>query len=166
MPRNAHGRGYVCYSPTGIDGGFAVRTRDVTQEFEGAVDLDLPPADSGKTVQAGRVWCERDISIRAILGLPGLADGAEVVLEIAAPDGHLLGSKTFRGAAAGHGVLEARTVQVGFHALRIKLNNAAGGVRPAYKLAVTYVGQQRLAGHSEASVTESASADRAAEGDG
>ena len=167
VPRNTHGRGYVCYSRTGIDGGFAVRTGNVTQEFEGAVDLDLPPADSGKTVQAGRVWCERDISIRVILGLPGLADGAEVVLEIAAPDDHLLGSKTFWGTAAGHGVLEARTVQVGFHALRIKLNNAAGGVGPAYKLAVTYVGQQRLAGHSEASVTESASADRAAaEGDG
>jgi hypothetical protein len=58
--------------------------------------------------------------------------------------------------------LEARTVQVGFHALRIKLNNAAGGVRPAYKLAVTYLGHQLLAEHSEASVTEPASADRAA----
>jgi hypothetical protein len=40
-------------------------------------------------------------------------------------------------------------------------------VRPAYKLAVTYVGQQLLAGHSEASITEPASADpAAAEGDG
>jgi hypothetical protein len=67
-----------------------------------------------------------------------------------------------RGTAAGHGVLEARTVQVGFHTLRIKLNNAAGGVRRAYKLAVTYAGQQQPAGHSEASVAEPASADRAA----
>ena len=72
-------------SRTGIDGDFAARTRDVTQEFEGAVDLDLPPAESGKTVQAGRVWCERDISIRVILGLPGLADGAEVVLGRSGP---------------------------------------------------------------------------------
>ena len=56
---------------------------------------------------------------------------------------------------------------IGFHGLRIKLNNAAGGGRPAYKLAVTYVGQQLLSGRSEASVTEPASADRAAaEGDG
>jgi hypothetical protein len=144
VPRNADGRGYVCYSRTGIDGGFAVRTRDVTQEFEGAVDLDLPPADSGKTVQAGRVWCERDISIRAVLGLPGLADGAEVVLEIAAPDDHLLGSKTFRGTAAGHSVLEARTGQVGFHTLRMKLNNAADGERPPYTLSVTYTGSRTI----------------------
>src|SRR5438309_5339827 len=72
VPRNAEGRGYVCYSRTGIEGGFAVNSRATTQEFEGAADLDLPPADSGKTVQAGRIWCERDTPLRAVLGLPGL----------------------------------------------------------------------------------------------
>ena len=71
VPRNADGRGYICYSRTGIDGGFAVTTRAVTQEFEAAADLDLPPADSGKTVQAGRVWCERNTSVRVALDMPG-----------------------------------------------------------------------------------------------
>jgi galactose oxidase len=166
VPRNADGRGYVCYSRTGIDGGFVVTTRASTQEFEGATDLDLPPADSGKTVQAGRVWCERDTPIRAVLGLPGQADGSEVVLEIAAPDGQLLATKTFRGAAAAHGTLEARTEKVGFHALRVKLENAPDGVRPAYRLAVTYAGSQQLAAQSEAADSASgaapAPADRAA----
>ena len=165
VPQNADGRGYVCYSRTGIDGGFAVTTRAVTQEFEGAADLDLPPADSGKTVQAGRVWCERDTSIRAVLDLHGLADGAEVALEIAAPDDRPLATKTFRGAAPAHGVLEARTRQAGFHALQIKLNNAPNGARPAYKLAVTYEGSHRLAAHVEAnsgSATQPASANRGA----
>ena len=166
VPRNADGRGYVCYSRPGIDDGFAVTTRAVTQEFEAAADLDLPPADSGKTVQAGRVWCEQNTSVRVALDMPGLTDGAEAVLEIAAPDDHVLESKTLRGAAAAHGVLEARTQQVGFHALRVKLDNASNGARPAYKLGVTYAGSQELAAHLEAAdgaaVAEPPSANRAA----
>ena len=163
VPRNAQGAGYVCYSRAGIGDGFAVTTRAVTQEFEGAADLDLPPADNGKTVQAGRVWCERDTPIRAILGLPVLAGDGEVTVEIGAPSGAVLGSKTFKGAAAGHGTLEARTGQAGFHALRIKLGNGPDGARPAYKLAANYVGSQRLAAQPEASdsasVSQPASAD-------
>jgi hypothetical protein len=31
VPRNDDGRGYVCYSRNGIDGGFAVTTHAVTQ---------------------------------------------------------------------------------------------------------------------------------------
>jgi len=151
VPRNADGRGYVCYSRAGIDGGFAVTSHAVTQEFEGAADLDLPPADGGKTVQPGRVWCERDTSIRAVLGFPGLADGADVALEITTPDDRLLASKTFRGAAAGHGVLEAKTQRVGFHALRITLDNALNGARPAYKLAVTYAAPPQLSAQLQAS---------------
>jgi hypothetical protein len=143
VPRNADGRGYVCYSRTGIDGGFAVTTRAVTQEFEGAADLDLPPADSGKTVQAARVWCEQDTSVRIALDMPAMNDGAGVALEIAAPNDDLLASKTFNGAAAAR-VLETRTKQAGFYALRIKLDNAPNGARPAYKLAVTYAAPQRL----------------------
>jgi len=68
VPRNAEGRGYVCYSRTGIDGGFAVTSRTTTQEFEGAADLDLPPADSGKAVQAGRSGIHRSARSSACPG--------------------------------------------------------------------------------------------------
>jgi galactose oxidase len=166
VPRNAQGAGYVCYSRTGIGDGFAVTTRAVTQEFEGAADLDLRSAENGKMVQAGRVWCERDTPIRAILGLPGLPGDGKVTVEIGAPSGAVLGSKAFKGAAAGHGVLEARAQRAGFHALRIKLDNAPNGARPAYKLAVTYEAPQQLAAGSEAAdsapVAQPESADRAA----
>jgi hypothetical protein len=167
VPRNAEGRGYVCYSRTGIDGGFVVTSRTTTQVFEGAADLDLPPADSGKAVQPGRVWCERDTPIRAVLGLPGLAADSEVTLEIAGPDGAVLGSKAFQRATAGHGAVEARSGQLGFHALRIKLGNAPNGARSAYKLGVTYMGSQQLAAQSaasdSASVGEPASGARGAD---
>ncbi|MGA7265939.1 MAG: galactose oxidase-like domain-containing protein, partial [Stellaceae bacterium] len=144
VPRNADDRGYVCYSRIGIDGGFAIGTRAVTQEFEGAADLDLPPAENGKTVQPGRIWCDRETPIRAFLDLPGLAGAAEATLEIAGPDGPVLASRSFNGAAAAHAALEARTTSIGFHALRLKLDNASEGTWPAYKLAVSYTASKEL----------------------
>jgi galactose oxidase len=158
VPRNADGQGYVCYSRTGTDGGFVVAARAITQEFEGAADLDLPSADSGRTVQVGRVWCERETPIRAVLRLPGLADPSEAVLEIAAPDGHVLASNTFRGPAAAHGVLEARAGRLGFHALRIRLDNAPDGARPSYKMAVTYTGSKELPAGADAGTSAPAPA--------
>ena len=150
VPRNAAGRGYVCYSRTGIEGGFVASARPVTQEFAGAADLDLPPAANGRTIDVGRVWCEAQTPIRAVLGMPGLADMAEAALDIAGPDDILLASRTFRGAAAARGALEARTERVGFHALRIKLDNAPDGARPAYNLAVTYTASKGLGAAADA----------------
>jgi galactose oxidase len=150
VPRNADGRGYVCYSRIGIDGGFDVGTRAVTQQFEGAADLDLPPAENGNSVQPARIWCDRDTSVRALLDVPGVVDAAAATIEIAEPDGSLLASKTFNGAATAHAALEARTRSMGFHGLRIKLDNAPEGVRSAYKLAVSYTASKELPTPAEA----------------
>ncbi|MBV8455328.1 MAG: DUF1939 domain-containing protein, partial [Acetobacteraceae bacterium] len=144
VPRNADGHGYVCYSRTGIDGGFAVTTRAVTQEFEGAADLDLPPAETNNPVQPGRVWSEAEMPIRAVLELPGLSATPNVTLEITGPEGTSLASQTFDGSAAGHAVLEAQATRAGFHALGIKLGTAPDAARADYKLAVTYTGAKKL----------------------
>ena len=50
IPKNANGFGYVCYSRTDIGGGFEVTSLSVTQEYEGAQDLDIKPADNTATV--------------------------------------------------------------------------------------------------------------------
>ena len=47
VPRNDNGQSYVCYSRAGIGGAFAVTTQSVRQDFEGAPDLDIPPAENG-----------------------------------------------------------------------------------------------------------------------
>jgi alpha-amylase len=144
VPRNAGGAGYVCYSRTGIGGGFAVATRTVTQEFEGAADLDLPPAEAGKTVQPGRVWCAAETPIRAALFMPGLPATAAVNAEIAGPDAAPVVARTFAGPAAADAVLEATAAHAGFHAMRLKLDKAPGGERASYGLAVTYTGPKTL----------------------
>jgi galactose oxidase len=144
VPRNTGGTGYVCYSRTGISGGFAATTRTVTHEFEGAAGLDLPPAEAGKTVQPGRVWCAAETPIKAALFMPGLAARAEATVEIAGPDATPVAARTFAGPAAADAVLETTATRAGFHALRLKLGNTSDGAKRSYKLAATYTGAERL----------------------
>ena len=67
IPRNDGGRGYVCYSRAGIGGDFAIQGHSVTQDYEGAPDLDIKPADSTQFVQVCRVWAAQGKPIRASL---------------------------------------------------------------------------------------------------
>jgi alpha-amylase len=43
VPRNRNGLGYACFSRNGLGEGFAVVEHAVTQDFEGAPDLDIAP---------------------------------------------------------------------------------------------------------------------------
>ncbi|HZU89678.1 MAG TPA: hypothetical protein VE993_10525, partial [Stellaceae bacterium] len=139
VPRNADGSGYACYSRAGIAGGFAVEARSVSQHFEGAADLDLPPADNGRTIAVGRVWCGAGTPLRAALDMPGLAPAAQVALEIVGPDDVALVRKTL----GGQGIAEATTAQEGYRGLRVALSGMPGE-RPSYTLRVAYTGSQRL----------------------
>ncbi len=58
---------YVCYSRTGIGGGFEVTSLSVTQEYEGAQDLDIKPADNTATVQVCRLWVDAGKPITGLL---------------------------------------------------------------------------------------------------
>jgi alpha-amylase len=46
IPPNANGNGYVCYAEAGITGGFSPAARETTQEYAGAPDLDIRPAEA------------------------------------------------------------------------------------------------------------------------
>jgi galactose oxidase len=143
VPRNADGHGYVCYSRTGIGGGFIVDTRATTQDFEGAADLDLPPAQSGKVVQVGRIWCDQATGISAFLIVPGLSGAAEIQLDIVGPDNVVLASRTFKAGLPPQ-ALNVITAREGFHALRLKTTNAPAGSAFDYKLSVTYTAPKQL----------------------
>ena len=54
VPRNLNGQGYVCYSRQGQQAAQAPVARGVTQDIEGAADLDIPPCMNGETVVAGK----------------------------------------------------------------------------------------------------------------
>jgi galactose oxidase len=142
VPRNSDGHGFICYSRTGIDGSFAVETRAATQQFEGAADLDLPPAQIGELVQVGRVWCDHSTSLIASLAAPDLTGAAQIELAIVSPDNTILARKVFK--AGSPQTLATTTRDAGFHALRLKVVNSPDGETVDYKLSVTYQASKQL----------------------
>src|SRR5262245_40357401 len=58
VPRNANGLGYVCYARPAHVGPFDVKRLSVTQDYEGAGDLDIKPAVENERVTVCRVFTD------------------------------------------------------------------------------------------------------------
>ncbi len=68
VPANLDGAGYICYAPSGIDMiTEAQKPVAVTQDFEGAADLDIPPATEQTLTEVCRVYSAAGDEIRASL---------------------------------------------------------------------------------------------------
>jgi hypothetical protein len=141
IPQNDNGLGYICYSRDGQAGGFEITPQPVTQDLEGAADLDILPALSGKPVQAGRVWCAANSLVRAQLKpvTTGWTKTASILLELLAPDGSVLAHQAFALQTPPATALEATTLAEGFHAFRLTSSSTpAANPDPSYTLSVTY----------------------------
>ncbi|MFP5041630.1 galactose oxidase-like domain-containing protein [Parasediminibacterium sp. JCM 36343] len=141
IPQNINGLGYVCYSVDGQGGGFEITTKSVTQDFEGAADLDIPPAQNGKQVQVGRVWCASNSPIRVQLKpvTTGWKDTTSILLELVAPNGEITAQQFLTIQTPKDTALSAVTMAEGFYQLRLTLSNTSGEILDApYTLSVTY----------------------------
>ena len=146
IPRNDGGRGYVCYSRAGIGGDFAIQGHSVTQDYEGAQDLDIKPADSTQFVQVCRVWVAQGKPIRASLryDTSSWTDATSLVLELTDPTGTRIETRTYTLKAQGE-ALDATAATTGWYTFRIRsVNPPAANPQPSYKLTVTYQAPQEL----------------------
>jgi alpha-amylase len=66
IPANIGGGGYVCYARDGITGPAhdAANPAETTQEFAGAADLDIRPAEVGQPNRVASVWAQAGRPIR------------------------------------------------------------------------------------------------------
>jgi glycosidase len=141
IPQNRDGLSYVAYSVAGQGGGFAVNTHAVTQEFQGAADLDILPALAGKPVQAARVWCAANSHIQVTLKATATAwtNTTSILLQLLNPDGSVLTGKTATQQSTGEAELKATTRTEGFHTCRLTAaNTPASNANPEYTLSVNY----------------------------
>ncbi|HEV3202542.1 MAG TPA: galactose oxidase-like domain-containing protein [Bryobacteraceae bacterium] len=141
IPQNQNGLGYVCYSIDGQGGGFGITPRAVTQDLEGAADLDILPALGGKPIQAGRVWCAANSTVSAQLKpvTTGWSNSTSILLELLAPDDSVLAHQSFTLQTPPATALQATTRTEGFHAFRLTSSNTpAAHPDPPYTLSVTY----------------------------
>lgn len=142
LPRNVNGLGYVCYSRAGLgDSVFEVTPHAVTQDFEGAEDLDIPPARAGTAVTAGRVWCAAGSAVTAVLApdKTGWTGATSITLDILAPDDSVRATLVFKLDTPPGTGLHAVADRIGFYTFRLTAaNTPATNADPKYTLTVTY----------------------------
>jgi alpha-amylase len=146
VPQNINGLGYVCYSRAGQDRPLPTSSHRVTQDIEGALDLDILPALNGKTITAGSVWCQANTPISAVLSFDrtGWSAASKVDVSILFPD-KTAPTQTVTVNSPANPLLETTTNADGFYALQV----AAGGMpaanlNTAYRLSVTYSATKTL----------------------
>jgi alpha-amylase len=140
IPRNEGGFGYVCYSRAGFGGGFPINSHSVTQDYEGAPDLDIKPADT-TPVQVCRVWSDAGKVIHGALHFDtsSFADDTTLLLELRDAAGAVLASRTFTRTTAQGESIQAPARTKGWHSFHIRAaNTPAANRKPTYKLTVTY----------------------------
>jgi galactose oxidase len=139
IPKNSNGFGYVCYSVAGQNATFNIDTKSVTQDFEGAEDLDILPAINGKSIEPATIWPAANTAIRARLtaDTTGWTNDTSIKMELIAPDGTTL--------ATSGTTLDATAKTKGLHTFRLTLTNApAAQPKSAYTLSVTYTAPTTL----------------------
>jgi len=147
IPRNEGGLGYVCYSRAGIGGGFVGEGHSVSQDYEGAQDLDIKPADA-QFVQVGRVWAAQGKPIRGSLRYDTCSwtDETSLVLELSDPGGAPAGRRIYTMTTAQGEAIEATAAATGWYTFRIRsVNPPPTNPKPGYNLTVTYQAPQEMA---------------------
>ena len=147
VPANLNGLGYVGYSPVGQDRPLPTTSHAVTQDFEGAADLDLLPAMNGKTVSAGRIFCAANTPVTAVLTVvrTGWTAASQIVVALEFPD-QTQKTVTIASSSPANAALKATTTAEGFYTLQLTANGMPqANLNPAYKLSVTYTAPQTFA---------------------
>lgn len=141
IPKNVEGLGYVCYSRAGISGSFTSSEHSVTQEYEGAQDLDIRPADPAASVQICRVWSAAGKSITGSLRFDATAwtDNTHLIVALEGPAGNAITSQTYTSHTTQGTSFSATAGATGWHTFKIQaFNTPPANLKPGYALAVTY----------------------------
>jgi len=141
VPRN----GYVAYSKTGITGGFATVEKSVTQEFAGAMDLDIKPADNTSLVTVGRIYARsgKPITTELYYDTADWTSSTRIYVELVGPDGTRKAYKDYY-ASTGQGASFSHTPSsTGWYTYNIRsYNTPPGNDKPKYWLKTTYTAPQ------------------------
>src|ERR1035438_1246721 len=141
-PQNLNGGGYVCYSRQGLGGApFDVAPLPVTQDFEGAADLDIPAASNGKALNVARIWGLTNSPLSLILkpDVNGSTPNTSIPLHVLSPDGSVLATSVSKLNTPAGTALHTTSKQTGFHTLRLTLAGVpAAKPSSPFSLSATY----------------------------
>ncbi len=141
IPKNVNGNGYVCYSGLGKIGAIRPLSYAVTQEFAGADDLDIKPADNTQLVQADRIIAQSGTKITTALyyDTKDWTDNTKIALQIVDVNGVVAASQEVTKANPQGASLQIQAARSDWYAFQLRsYNTPTTNPRPAYWLKVTY----------------------------
>lgn len=147
LPVATNGLGYCCYAPAGINGSFTAPLTATNQEYMGATDLDIPPADNTALQQVCRAWPMTGKTMTGSLtfDITGWTASTQIYLEVDNPNGTVAASKTYTKTTAQGATLSIVPGTSGFYTWKIRsFNTPAGNTKPSYDLKLTYIAPQSL----------------------
>jgi alpha-amylase len=144
IPKDAGGAGYVCYARTGITGPAhdAAASVETTQEYAGATDLDIRPAEVGVANRVASIWAQAGKPIRLELWYHTDASWTDTTrLDVMLDDsyGNLAASSSFTSAGPQGGGFTYIPPTTGYYIFYIQAyNTSASDPKPVYWLKAHY----------------------------
>jgi alpha-amylase len=146
LPPAVNGQGYVCYSVPGYTGGFPVSNLSTTQEYAGAQDLDIRPADNTAYVKVCRVYAVggQPISGALTFDTTGWTGRTQITLELDDPRGKALARRSYFAKTAQGATIGVKAGVTGYYTFRIRsYNTPTANAKPAYWLRATYTAPEQ-----------------------
>jgi len=152
IPALNGGQGYCCYSVVGISGAFTAPQYSTTQEYDGAIDLDIPPADNTNFVNIGTIYAAAGTPISGALTFDTTSwkssagptpTATFIVLELLNPSGTVVGTRSFLSTTPQGTVLGTTAATSGNYTYKIRsYNTPTTNQKPSYQLRITYTAPQ------------------------
>ncbi|MBC7807046.1 MAG: DUF1939 domain-containing protein [Akkermansiaceae bacterium] len=147
IPRNNAGNGYVAYSRLyNGDGTFATPQLAVTQEFAGADDLDIKPADTTQDVTVGRIYVQEGKPITGSLfyTTTSWTPSTRIRVDLLGTTGAVVTGRDYYSNTAQGATFTATASQNGWYTMRMRTySTPAANPRPQYWLRTTYTAPQK-----------------------
>lgn len=146
IPADVNGGGYVCYAPVNQTGTTTVNNYATTQEYAGAQDLDIKPADNTATVQVCRLWVAAGKPITGALYYDNgsWTSSTSIYLELDDPTLANVASGSFGQNTSQPARITTTAKKTGWYVFKIRsYNTPTANAKPAYWLQATYTAPQK-----------------------
>lgn len=147
IPADVNGGGYVCYSWQGYGGGFPINNYAVTQEYAGAQDLDIKPADNTAQVQVCRIYAAQGKGVTGSLfsDTKNWTGSTNIVLELDGPNLKPITTGTYYSGTPQGTSIGTTAGATGWYTFKIRsYNTPSSNPKPAYWLRATYTAPQTM----------------------
>ncbi len=141
IPTDTSGASFVAYSVAGITGSFTPVAASTTQEYDGAQDLDIKPADNTKYITAAQVEVKTGTTLHAALYYDTTAwtSSTNISVHLLDPTGTQVKAMSFTSATAQGSAISWKAAATGLYTFLIRSNSTpAANLKPAYYLKTSY----------------------------